>query len=206
MKHLTLLMRPRVGQFKMISRILQDDDDLEELEDEEPVFVMTDEWREFFAKSEARRQEVSNGVEFRSQPKNWPRNKGRSKGRTWALPMQNLNLCEWKSLSSPHFEHITQVMDKYRRYAQFNMGVTSKLKTFVHQLLMVITGVEPATVFPVNRRFVKQDKGTTSQSRQSNDWQLTPFHSESSCRSQRELAESDVDPFFNVIHHVVVEI
>jgi len=39
------------------------------------------------------------------------------------------------------------------------MGVTSKLKTFVHQLLMVITGVEPATVFPVNRRFVKQDKG-----------------------------------------------
>lgn len=48
------------------------------------------------------------------KPKNWPRNKGRSKGKTWALPMQNLNLCEWKSLSSPCFEHITQVMDKYR--------------------------------------------------------------------------------------------
>lgn len=38
----------------------QDDglDEFEEVEDEEPIFVMTDEWREFFAKSEARRREA----------------------------------------------------------------------------------------------------------------------------------------------------
>jgi len=33
-----------------------DNRDLDEEEDDEPVFVLTDEWREFFAKSEARRQ------------------------------------------------------------------------------------------------------------------------------------------------------
>ncbi|XP_028776904.1 SKI/DACH domain-containing protein 1-like [Neltuma alba] len=31
--------------------------DLDEEEDEEPIFVLTDEWRDFFAKSEARRQQ-----------------------------------------------------------------------------------------------------------------------------------------------------
>ncbi|KAF7825845.1 SKI/DACH domain-containing protein 1-like [Senna tora] len=30
--------------------------DLDEEEDDEPIFVLTDEWRDFFAKSEARRQ------------------------------------------------------------------------------------------------------------------------------------------------------
>ncbi|XP_010696235.2 uncharacterized protein LOC104908782 [Beta vulgaris subsp. vulgaris] len=33
-------------------------DESEDVEDEEPIFVMTDEWSEFFAKSEARRREA----------------------------------------------------------------------------------------------------------------------------------------------------
>lgn len=44
----------------MILRNFKDDDhdEFEEVldEDEDPIFVMTDEWREFFAKSEARRR------------------------------------------------------------------------------------------------------------------------------------------------------
>ncbi|EEF31301.1 conserved hypothetical protein [Ricinus communis] len=31
-------------------------DELEDEEDDDPVFVLTDEWREFFAKSEAKRK------------------------------------------------------------------------------------------------------------------------------------------------------
>ncbi|CAO2824463.1 unnamed protein product [Amaranthus hypochondriacus] len=33
-------------------------EEYEELEDEDPIYVMTDEWREFFAKSEAKRREA----------------------------------------------------------------------------------------------------------------------------------------------------
>ena len=34
----------------------QEHEGLEEEDDDEPVFVLTDEWREFFAKSEAKRK------------------------------------------------------------------------------------------------------------------------------------------------------
>lgn len=42
----------------VMNRILQEQkhEGLEEEEDEEPVFVLTDEWMEFFAKSEAKRK------------------------------------------------------------------------------------------------------------------------------------------------------
>ena len=41
-----------------MDRILQEQEDyvLEEEEEDEPIFVLTDEWRDFFAKSEAKRK------------------------------------------------------------------------------------------------------------------------------------------------------
>lgn len=45
--------------FCFINRMLeeQENDGLQEEEDDDPVFVLTDEWREFFAKSEAERKQ-----------------------------------------------------------------------------------------------------------------------------------------------------
>lgn len=41
-----------------LNRMLQEQahEELEEEDDDDPVFVLTDEWREFFAKSEAKRK------------------------------------------------------------------------------------------------------------------------------------------------------
>lgn len=54
------LLKLIVNCFWSVYRISQELEhlDLDEEEDE-PVFVLTDEWREFFAKSEAKRQQGS---------------------------------------------------------------------------------------------------------------------------------------------------
>ncbi|KAJ1427934.1 hypothetical protein SESBI_09323 [Sesbania bispinosa] len=52
---LMLLDGVRISQ--ELEHIVDDED-----EDDEPIFVLTDEWREFFAKSEARRKQVEHVI------------------------------------------------------------------------------------------------------------------------------------------------
>lgn len=55
-EHLTALT-PSLLFCLVYTRMIEDDIELlEDEEDEDPVFVLTDEWREFFAKSEAKRR------------------------------------------------------------------------------------------------------------------------------------------------------
>ncbi|KAA8550576.1 hypothetical protein F0562_002260 [Nyssa sinensis] len=55
--HLSLQLPERTDAFASNSLVMQEENvGLEEEDEEDPVFVLTDEWREFFAKSEAKRR------------------------------------------------------------------------------------------------------------------------------------------------------
>ncbi|CAK7349400.1 unnamed protein product [Dovyalis caffra] len=57
----TVIVPVLVGDGKLLEVLQETECDvLEEEEDDDPIFVLTDEWREFFARSEAKRKLVIN--------------------------------------------------------------------------------------------------------------------------------------------------